>query len=138
MDISNLTKKRDLSGTKWFEDIPDHEGLRIQVRSTNYKPYKDAMKALGLKHSKKLSRGEGGALAGKVMAEHILVNFDAKNWTGLTNAGKPLEYSRETALTLMTADDDLGICAAFQNAVFECAKELAEEQRKQAEDAAGN
>ena len=40
----------------------------------------------------------------------------------LTNGGKPLEYSKETALTLMTADDDFGICAAFQNAVFDCAR----------------
>lgn len=138
MDISDLNKKRDTAGTKWFDDIPEHEGLRIQVRSTNYKPYKDAMKALGLKHSKKLSRGEGSSLTGKVIAEHLLVCFDAKNWTGLTNNGEPLEFSRETALTLMTAEDDLGICAAFQNAVFECARDFAEEQRKQAEDAAGN
>ncbi len=138
MDISNLTKKHDVAGTKWFDDVPDHDGLRLCVRSTNYKPYKDAMKQLGLKHNKKISRGEGGELAGKVMAEHLLVGFDAKGWTGLTNAGKPLEYSKETALTLMTAEDDLGICAAFQSAVFECAKDFADEQRKSAEAVAGN
>lgn len=138
MDISQLSKKHDTGSAKWFDDIPDHEGLRLQVRSTNFKPYKAAMKAAGIKHSKALNRGEGMGIVGKIMAEHLLVSFDAKNWTGITNGGKPLEYSDQTALMLMTTEDDLGICQAFQDAVFTCAKELAEDQRKAAQDAAGN
>ena len=73
MDISQINQDHDTKGAKWFDDIPDHEGLRLKVRSTNYKPYKTAMKQLGIKHSKALSRGEGGAIAGKVIAEHLLV-----------------------------------------------------------------
>lgn len=138
MDISNIGKKHDLAGTRWFDDIPDHDGLRVQVRSTNYKPYKDAMKAAGLKHNKAFRKGEGGDIAGKVMAEHLLVSFDAKGWAGLTNGGKPIEYSKETALAIMTGDDSFGICAAFQNAVFQCAQDFADEQRENAETAAGN
>ena len=138
MDISQLSAKHQTGEAKWFDQVPDHIGLKIKVRSTNHRPYKDAMKKAGLRHNKAFNRGEGNALIAQIIAEHLLVDFDAENWTDLTANGEPLQYSKETALTLMTSEDDLGICQAFQNAVFECAKEFAEEQRENAKTAAGN
>lgn len=140
MDLNEfLDLDVDTDGAKWFDDVPDHEGLRLQVRSTNYPPYVAAMKAAGLKHNKAFRNGTGDSIAGRIAAEHLLVSFDATNWVSpLTKSGSIPAYSKENAITLMTKRDKVGVFVAFQNAVFECAQQLAEEQRELAGEAAGN
>ena len=44
-DISNLNAKVDLADGEWIDDIPDHPGLRLRVRSARYKPYRVALSA---------------------------------------------------------------------------------------------
>ena len=75
-DISKLNQKIDLSGGEWIDDIPDHPGLRLKVRSARYKPYRVALSAFYRANNKSIQTDEGfvdaQAQTGPLLAEHLL------------------------------------------------------------------
>ncbi|SNT19537.1 hypothetical protein [Sphingopyxis indica] len=137
MDIANLNKKADLSEGEWIDDIPDMEGVRFKVRSTNYKPFRVATAGLARRSGKKLRTDEGvvnySITAGKALAEHILLD-----WDGVTEGGKPLKFDGKKALAILTADDDFGIGETFRRGVEYAGDQVADRVAKKAEEAAGN
>ena len=92
MDISNLSKTADLGEGDWIDDIPDMEGIKFKVRSTNFKPFRVATAGLARRSGKKLNTDEGlnsfNIATGKPLAEHILLD-----WDGLTENGEPLAFT---------------------------------------------
>lgn len=137
MDIANLSKKLDLNEGEWIDEIPDMEGVRLKVRSTNYKPFRVATAGLARRSGKKLSTDAGLAdftvNSGKPLAEHILLD-----WEGLTDGGKPLKYDPVKALKILTADDDHGIGNAFRRAVEWAGDQVAERLSAATKEAEGN
>lgn len=137
MDIGNLSKKADLNSGEWVDDLPELEGVRVRVRSTNFKPYKAAIAGLARRTGKKLRTDQGvinfSVASGKALAEHILLE-----WDGVTENGKPLKYDPKKALAILTADDDFGIGDAFRRAVEWAGDSLADKIAETAEEAAGN
>lgn len=133
MELSTLTKKVDLSGGEWVDEIPDHPGLRLKVRSANYKPYRVASSGFYRRNSKVIQTDEGLVETmpdtGKHMAEHLLVDWDmthAKGPYALTDKGKPVPYSTDVALHILTLDDDHGIGGEYRSAVLWAANKVAE------------
>lgn len=137
MDISNINKKADLNEGHWIDDIPDMEGVRFKVRSTNFKPFRTATAGLARRSGKKLRTDEGMVSytigAGKPLAEHILLD-----WDGVTEGGKPLKYDGKKALAILTADDDFGIGETFRRGVEYAGDQVADRIAKTAKEAAGN
>ncbi len=137
MDIGNLSKKVDLGEGEWIDDIPDMEGVRLKVRSTNYKPFRVATAGLARRSGKKLRTDEGivnyGVKAGQALAEHILLD-----WDGMKEGGKPLKYDAKKALAILTADDDFGIGDTFRRGVEWAGDQIADRIAETAAEAAGN
>lgn len=137
MDIGNIGKKVDLSEGEWIDEIPELEGIRFKVRSTNYKPFRVATAGLARRSGKKLRTDEGvvnfTVATGKALAEHILLD-----WDGVTENGKALKYDAKRALTILTADDDFGIGDAYRRGVEWAGDQVAERIAEQAKEAAGN
>ncbi|WPZ05666.1 hypothetical protein [Pelagerythrobacter marinus] len=137
MDIGNISKKVDLSEGEWVDEIPDLDGIRLKVRSTNYKPFRTATAGLARRSGKKLNTDEGVAdftvATGKPLAEHILTD-----WDGVTENGKPLKFDRKKALAILTADDDYGIGNKFRRGVEWAGDQVADRIAERAKEAAGN
>lgn len=137
MDIGNLNKPADLNEGEWIDDIPDMEGVRFKVRSTNFKPFRTATAGLARRSGKKLNTDAGlmnfNVATGKPLAEHILLD-----WDGLTEGGEPLPFTREKALAILTADDDHGIGARFRRGVEWAGDQVADRIAEKAKEAAGN
>ncbi len=137
MDISILDKKVDLTGGHWVDDIPGLDGIRLKVRSTNYKPFRIATAGLARRSGKKMRTDEGladfNASTGAPLAEHILLD-----WEGITDGGEPLKYDPKKALAILTADDDHGVGIKFRRAVEWAADQVAERLSETSKDAAGN
>lgn len=137
MDIGNLNKKADLTEGEWIDDIPNMDGIRFKVRSTNYKPFRVATAGLARRSGKKMRTDEGivsfSVSTGKALAEHILID-----WDGVTKGGKPLKFDQKQALEILTADDDFGIGQAYRTAVEWAGDQVAERIAEQAKEAAGN
>lgn len=137
MDISILDKKVDLSAGTWVDDIPNEPGLRLLVRSINYKPFRVASAGLGRRLGKELRTDEGLAAfnvaTGMPMAEHVLLG-----WEGMTSAGETVKYAPKLALQLLTADDDHGIGNRMRRAVEWAAEQVADKLANTTKDAAGN
>lgn len=137
MDIGSINKNVDLGEGEWVDDIPDMDGVRLKVRSTNYKPFRVATAGLARRSGKKLNTDEGVSdftiSAGKPLAEHILLD-----WDGVTENKKPLKFDAKKALAILTADDDFGIGARFRRAVEWAGDQVAERIEERARAAAGN
>ncbi|WP_305096481.1 hypothetical protein [Croceibacterium aestuarii] len=137
MDIGNLSKKVDLAEGDWIDEIPELDGIRLKVRSTNYKPFRVATAGLARRSGKKLNTDEGisdfTVATGKPLADHILLD-----WDGVTDNGKPLKYDAKKALAILTAEDDFGIGAKFRRGVEWAGDQVAERIAEQANAAAGN
>lgn len=137
MDIGNLNKTANLADGEWIDDIADLDGVRLKVRSTTFKPYKEAVSAVGRQFRKVLSTGKGmrafAIATGKPLAEHILVD-----WDGVTEDGRPVEFTRDRALALLTADDDFGVGDAFRAGVEWAGDQVADRLREIAKEAGGN
>ena len=137
MDISLLNSDTDLGPGEWIDDIPDMEGVELKVRSTNFKPFRVATAGLARRAGKKLNTDEGlhsfNISTGKPLVEHILID-----WKGVTNGGEPLPFSRDTALTILTADDPHGVGASFRKAVEWAGDRVAERVSAKAKEASGN
>lgn len=144
-DISKLNQKIDLSGAEWVDDIPDHPGLRLKVRSARYKPYRVALSAFYRANNKAIQTDEGfvdaQAGTGPLMAEHLLTEWDmskSKGVNALTDGGEPVAYSADLALAVLSADDDLGIGEDYRNAVAYAAGKVAERIVERTKAASGN
>lgn len=144
-DISILKTKADLSGGEWVEDIQDQPGLRLKVRSIRYKPYRIAVSSKFRKAGKAYQTDEGaleaGVALGEPLAKHILVDWDMSKATGtagLTDDGKPLSFSEEVAVAILTADDDFGIGQDLRDAVWNAASTVAERLAASTAEAVGN
>ena len=137
MDIANLNKKVDLNEGHWVEDIPGNEGLRLKVRSSNYKPFRVATAGLARRSPKKLQSDEGllefTADAGGPLAEHILLD-----WDGVKSGGKSVKYDPKIARGILVADDDHGIGAKFRRAVEWAADQVADQLASSTKEAEGN
>ena len=144
-DISKLNAKVDLAGGEWIDDISDHPGLRLRVRSSRFKPYRVALSAFYRANNKNINTDEGfvdaQADAGEYAAKHLLIDWDmskAKGVNALTDDGRPVAYSPEVALAVLTADDDLGIGDEYRSAVAYAAGKVAERLLAKTEAASGN
>ena len=137
MDISNIDKPADLSGARWISDIPDNPGLSLMVRSQHYKPYQVAMMRVSRDNRKEAHKPEGMAnlqrLLGGPLAEHILLG-----WKGVVSGGKEVEYDKEVAKTILTADDAHGIASGFRSAVSWASEQVAAEISEDAKKTSGN
>lgn len=137
MDLSGISKKADLNDGEWVDDIPELEGVRLKVRSTNFKPYKAAVAGLARRSGKKLRTDMGvinfSIASGKALAEHILLD-----WDGVTEKGKPVKFDQKKAVAVLTADDDFGIGDAFRRGVEWAGDSIAERISETAKEAAGN
>ena len=116
MDIAQINEPVDLAPGEWIDDIPALPGARVRVRSTNFKPFKVGIQGLARRTGKKLNTDEGAGnfnvATGKVLAEHILLDWDlskAEDIAVLTIGGKPLPYSKSNALMVLGADDAHGV-----------------------------
>jgi hypothetical protein len=145
MDFGKINDPIDLAPGDWIDEIPALPGARLRVRSTNFKPYKVGVQGLARRAGKKLNTDEGvGAFnvaTGKVLADHILLEWDltaAEDIAAVTSNGAPLEYSRDNALMVLSADDVHGIGQAFRNGVEWAGDQIAERLRKRSEEASGN
>lgn len=144
-DISKLNAPVDLSSGEWIDEIPDHPGLRLKVRSARFKPYRVALSAFYRANNKTIQTDEGfvdaAADAGGIAAKHLLIDWDmskAKGVNALTDGGKPVEYSPELALAILTADDGHGIGDEYRGAVAYAAGKVAERLLAKTESASGN
>ena len=137
MDIAALDKKVDLAPGQWVDDIPNEPGLRLKVRSTNFKPYEVATAGLGRRRQKQLKTDTGlvdfATELGKPLAEHILLD-----WDGMTSAGKAVKYSPDLALKILTANDDHGIGKGFRRAVEWAGDHVADKLAEDTAEIAGN
>jgi hypothetical protein len=145
MDIGKINDPIDLAPGEWIDEIPALPGARVRVRSTNFKPYKVGVQGLARRAGKKLNTDEGvgkfNVATGKVLAEHILVDWDltkAEDIAAVTSKGKPLAYSADNALMVLGADDPHGVGQAFRNGVEWAGDQLADRIRARSEEASGN
>lgn len=138
MDIGNINKKANLNEGEWIDDIPEMEGVRLKVRSTNFKPFRIATAGLARRSGKKLRTDEGvvnyAVKLGQPLAEHILLD-----WGGdVKENGKTLTYDAKKALAILTADDDFGIGETWRRGVEWAGDRVAERIAETAKEAAGN
>lgn len=145
MDIAQINEPVDLAPGEWIDDITALPGARVRVRSTNFKPFKVGIQGLARRTGKKLNTDEGAGnfnvATGKVLAEHILLDWDlskAEDIAALTIGGKPLPYSKANALMVLGADDAHGVGQAFRNGVEWAGDNLADQIRKRSEEVSGN
>lgn len=144
-DISRLNEQVDLSGAVWIDEVQDHPGLRIKVRSINYKPYKVASTGF-YRRNRKVSESDEGLVAtqpaaGKLIAEHLLVDWDMSGAVGpfaLKDGDKPVSYNAKLALAVLTADDPHGAGEEYRNAVLWAAGKVAERLAAESKESAGN
>lgn len=137
-DISRLNEKADLSGGQWVDDIDDNPGVRLKVRSSNYKPFQNEIDRLRRKAGK---TGIKAAPLGEAIAKHLLIDWDFSEGAGpivLEQDGKIVEYREDIALAVLMADDDYGIGTKFRDAVWGAANTVADNLLSTAEEAAGN
>lgn len=144
-ELSRLNEEIDLSDGYWIDEVEDHPGLRLKVRSLNYKPYQVATNAFYRRNRRLVETDDGFITAipatGKHIAAHLLLDWDMSNATGpvaLKNKGKPVEYNTEVALAVLTADDPHGVGAQYRNAVLWAAGKVAERLASEAETLSGN
>lgn len=137
MDLSGINKTASLDEGEWVSDIPDLDGIRFKVRSANYRPFRVATAALARRSGKRMRSDEGlmafNVATGKPLAEHILLD-----WDGVTDNGKPVKFTKEKAIAVLTADDDFGIGQAFRRGVEWAGDLVAERIADTAKEAAGN
>lgn len=144
-DISRLAEKVDLTGAEWIDEISDIPGLRLKVRSINYKPYQAASGGV-YRRNRKLTESDEGILevlpkSGGPLAEYLLVDWDMAKASGpyaLTDGGNSVSYSKDVALAVLTADDGHGVGQTYRNAVIEAANRVAEKLLSATNENAGN
>ena len=75
-NLDEMDKPVDVAGGDWIDDIPNHPGVRLKVRSRNYKPFNVAHDALLRSFGKRATQAHNSpvyqAKAGALLAYHIL------------------------------------------------------------------
>jgi len=145
MDIGKLNDPIDLAPGEWIEDIPALPGVRVKVRSTNFKPYESGIQGLARRLGKKMNTDDGivkfSLATGKVLADHILLDWDlsaADEDVAITHDGEPLAYSADNAMLVLTANDKHGLGKAYRNGVEWAGDRVADRLRARAAEVAGN
>ena len=133
MDISNL--KRDtarIEAGEWIDEIPLLPDVRFKVRGIGSRVYRVRLDRLaravprnGRQSDGSLKIDVAARITGEAMAEEILLD-----WEGLTDNGKPLPYSKERALALLTNPDfeDFANAVSYAAAVVQNGRESVAEQ----------
>lgn len=141
MDISALSKKVNLNPGDWIDDIETQPGLRLKVRSSQYRPWKLARDAFNRQNGKRDDEGAVFRELCVIAATHLLIDWDVSKASGvgaLTDKGEPVPYSAELAETVMGLDDDYGVGDVFRGALFIAAGKVAEKIAANTKAASGN
>ena len=120
---------------RWVKDIPEMGDLEVLVRGFGNADYKRLMerKVEAVPRAQKV-RGLDAAVRDRLISEcmHEAILLD---WRGIDgDDGKPLSYSSEMALTLLTDPE----YAPFRTAVMWAADTVSQERDLNAGDDAGN
>lgn len=145
MDINKINDPVDLAPGEWIDEIPALPGVRLLVRSTNFKPYEVAIQGLARRAGKRLNTDEGvgrfNLATGKVLAEHILLDWDlsqAEDIAVLTQGDAPLPFSMGNAVLVLSAADTHGVGKAYRNGVEWAGDQVAERVRERVKEVSGN
>lgn len=107
-----INADREMNGD-WVP-FPAWEGVRFRVRSTNYAPYKAALKAkqteAALRYPKGVPDAVTMAMMGELVAEHLLLE-----WQGFD-----VDYSPNAAMTMLSNPEFRTITGA----ILQCAETL--------------
>lgn len=125
-DLDLINKPVDLEAGEWVSNIPGHPGMRLKVRSKNLKAFEtahnDLLRGFSGTGAEIMASDEYNAAAGKLIAEHLLVDWE----NALVIKGKPVPYDAETALKILTSVDDRRIGQSFRNAVAGASQDVAD------------
>ena len=137
-NLDEIDKPVDVEGGEWVGDIPNHPGMRIKVRSSNYKPFTVAHDALLRSFGKRAMKAHNSpvyqAKAGALLAEHILLDWEDV----VLVDGKSAKYSKAHALKILTSVADTNMGQKFRDEVAYASGIVADNLLGMAEDIAGN
>lgn len=137
-NLDDMDKPVDVAGGEWVSEIPNHPGVRLKVRSRNYKPFNVAHDALLRSFGKRATQAHNSpiyqAKAGELLAAHILLDWENAVQLG----GKPAKYSKDIAVKVLTSVDERGMGQTFRDVVAYAAGIVADNHLGMAEDIAGN
>ena len=137
-NLDEMDKPVDVAGGEWIDDIPNHPGVRLKVRSRNYKPFNVAHDALLRSFGKRATQAHNSpiyqAKAGELLAQHILLDWE----NAVQVKGKPAKYSKDIAVKVLTSTDERGMGQTFRDVVAYAAGIVADNHLGMAEDIAGN
>lgn len=137
-NIDDMDKPIDVAGGDWVDNIPNHPGVRLKVRSRNYKPFSVAFDALLRSFGKKAAQAHNSPIyqkaAGELLAKHILLDWE----NAVQVSGKSAKHTPELAAKVLTSVDDRGMGQTFRDVVAYAAGVVADGYLEVAEDIAGN
>lgn len=137
-NLDDMDKPVDVAGGEWVDDIPNHPGVRLKVRSRNYKPFNVAHDGLLRSFGKRATQAHNSqiyqAKAGELLAQHILLDWE----NAVQVKGKPAKYSKDIAVKVLTSVDERGMGQTFRDVVAYAAGIVADNHLGMAEDIAGN
>ena len=137
-NLEIMNEPVDVKGGEWVGDVPNHPGVRLKVRSRNYKPFNVAHDALLRSFGKRATQAHNSpvyqAKAGALLADHILLDWE----NAVQVKGKPAKYDKEIAVKVLTSVDDRGMGQTFRDVVAYAAGIVADNHLGMAEDIAGN
>lgn len=137
-DLDNIDKPVDVAGGEWVSDIPNHPGMRLKVRSKNYKKFETAHNKLLRSFGKRAVQAVEGPdykkAVGELLAEHILLGWEK----ALTKAGADVPYDKKTAKAILTSIDERGIGESFGDAVAWAAGVVADRHLGLVDELVGN
>ena len=137
-NLDDMDKPVDVAGGEWVSEIPNHPGVRLKVRSRNYKPFNVAHDALLRSFGKRATQAHNSpvyqAKAGALLADHILLDWE----NAVQVKGKPAPYDKEIAVKVLTSVDERGMGQTFRDVVAYAAGIVADNHLGMAEDIAGN
>lgn len=137
-DLDNIDKPVDIAAGEWVGDIPNHPGMKLKVRSKNYKRFDAAhnklLRSFGKRAAQAIEGPEYKKAVGELLADHILLGWE----NALTKGGKDVAYEKKTAKTILTSIDDRGIGESFGDAVAWAAAVVADRHLGLVDDLAGN
>lgn len=139
MDITGFDSKLDLADGEWIDSIPlpGFEGVKLKVRSANYRPYTRArdrgFRAVSAAQNSEEWEDAIWRVGGEAMARHLLLD-----WKGISLGKKVTKFDPDLASKLLTANDPHGIGEAFRRAVDWASSEVARRLREKTDALAKN
>lgn len=138
IDLDQIDAPVDLEAGEWVGDIPDHPNVRLRVRSRTYKPFVTGhdrlLRSYGKRAQAAIRSDEYKEAVGKLLAEHILIDWENAVQTG----GKPAKYDRKLAERVLCSIDERGMGDTFRDAVAWASGVVADRYLGYVEDVAGN